>query len=167
MFAPYKYMLHIIWRFFLFFFFWSRSEPELRFFTALLALFGFLFSFLLTLLGLKYQSSGAALFHEHGAIMLLLTIDVCTCTIALATAMLQTSNPRYLPFFKSVSYFWSLCIWLATFDPCPSLWVVCLYRMFIYPHIFSLWLIRTNSQLQSRISWINFKLHFSCHPHFM
>ena len=92
-------MLHIIWRFF---FFWSRSEPELRFFTALLALFGFLFSFLLTLLGLKYQSSGAALFHEHGAIMLLLTIDVCTCTIALATAMLQTSNPRYLPFFKSV-----------------------------------------------------------------
>ena len=92
-------MLHIIWRFF---FFWSRSEPELRFFTALLALFGFLFSFLLALLGLKYQSSGAALFHEHGAIMLLLTTDVCTCTIALATAMLQTSNPRYLPFFKSV-----------------------------------------------------------------
>ena len=87
---------------FYFILFLSRSEPELRFFTALLALFGFLFSFLLTLLGLKHQSSGAALFHEHGTIMLLLTIDVCTCTIALAAAMLQTSNPRYIPFFKSV-----------------------------------------------------------------
>ena len=94
-------MLHKIWCF-IYLFFWSRSEPELRLFAALLALFGFLFSFLLALLRLKYQSSGSALFHEHGAIMLLLTIDICTCTIALAAVMLQTSNPRYIPFFKSV-----------------------------------------------------------------
>ncbi|KAM3685332.1 hypothetical protein ACJW31_11G109900 [Castanea mollissima] len=113
----------------------SRSEPELRSFTALLALFGFLFTFLLALLGLKYQSSDVALFHEHGAIMLLLTIDVCTCTIALAAAMLRTSNPRYMPFFKSVSYFWSFCVCLAAFDPCPSLWVVCLYYVYLSSYV--------------------------------
>lgn len=110
-------------------------EPELRSFTALLALFGFLFTFLLALLGLKYQSSDVALFHEHGAIMLLLTIDVCTCTIALAAAMLRTSNPRYMPFFKSVSYFWSFCVCLAAFDPCPSLWVVCLYYVYLSSYV--------------------------------
>jgi hypothetical protein len=76
---------------------------EVHLFTGLIALFGFFFGFLLTLVGLKYQSSGAALFHAHSAIMVLLIIDVCTCTIALAAVILTTFNPSYLPFLKSVS----------------------------------------------------------------
>ena len=46
----------------------TRSEQEIRSITALLALFGFILGFLLTLVGFKYPSSGAALFHKHHAI---------------------------------------------------------------------------------------------------
>ena len=80
----------------------SRSEPELRFFTQLLPLFVTFFCFLLTLLGLKYQSSRATLFPEHGAIVLLIIIDVFTCTVALAVMTQSTSNTSYRMFFKSV-----------------------------------------------------------------
>uniref|UniRef100_A0A2N9GJI9 Uncharacterized protein n=1 Tax=Fagus sylvatica TaxID=28930 RepID=A0A2N9GJI9_FAGSY len=52
---------------------------EVHLFTGLIALFGFFFGFLLTLIGLKYQSS------------------------ALAAVILTTFNPSYLPFLKSVS----------------------------------------------------------------
>ena len=76
---------------------------EVRLFTGLIALFGFFFGFLLTLVGMKYQSSGATLFHAHSVIMVLLIIDVCTCTIALAAVILTTFNTSYLPFLKSVS----------------------------------------------------------------
>jgi hypothetical protein len=76
---------------------------EVRLFTGLIGLFGFFLGFLLTLVGLKYQSSAAALFHAHSAIMVLLIIDVCTCTIALAAVILTTFNTSYLPFLKSVS----------------------------------------------------------------
>ena len=69
----------------------------------LIALFGFFFGFLLTLVGLKYQGSCATLFHAHSAIMVLLIIDVCSCTIALAMVTLTTFNTSYLPFLKSVS----------------------------------------------------------------
>ena len=80
----------------------SRSETELRFFTQLLPLFGTFFGFLLTLIGLKYQSSGATLFHEHGTILLLIIIDVFTCIVALAVTILSATNTSYHLFFKSV-----------------------------------------------------------------
>ena len=76
---------------------------DVRLFTGLIALFGFFFGFLLTLVGMKYQSSGATLFHAHSVIMVLLIIDVCTCTIALAAVILTTFNTSYLPFLKIVS----------------------------------------------------------------
>ena len=72
--------------------FMSRSEQELRFFKQFLAVFGFSFSFLLALVGLKYQNSDGALFHEHSVIMVLLIIDVCTGTIALAMVTLPNSH---------------------------------------------------------------------------
>jgi hypothetical protein len=76
---------------------------EVRLFTSLIALFGFFFGFLLTLVRFKYQSSGATLFHAHNAIMVLLIIDVCTCTIAFTAVMLTNFNVSYLPFLNSVS----------------------------------------------------------------
>ena len=72
--------------------FMSRSEQELRFFKQFLAVFGFSFSFLLALVGLRYQNSDGALFHEHSVIMVLLIIDVCTGTIALAMVTLPNSH---------------------------------------------------------------------------
>ena len=52
---------------------------------------------------MKYQGSGATLFHTHNVIIVLLVIDVCTCTIGLATVILTTFNTKYLYFLKSVS----------------------------------------------------------------
>nr|POE62009.1 hypothetical protein CFP56_39602 [Quercus suber] len=48
----------------------ERIKQEIHFFTVWLAVVGFSFSNLLILVGLMYQGSGAALFHEHNAIML-------------------------------------------------------------------------------------------------
>ncbi|XP_030962253.1 uncharacterized protein LOC115983660 [Quercus lobata] len=70
----------------------ERSEQELHFFKQFLVVFGFSFSFLLALVGLKYQNSDGALFHEHGVIMVLVIIDVCTGTIALAMVTLPNSH---------------------------------------------------------------------------
>ena len=67
-----------------------------------LAAFSFMLGFLLTLLGWKYQNSSVSLFHTHGAIMLLLIIDVCTFTIALAMTILPTANRTHLSLFKNV-----------------------------------------------------------------
>ena len=61
----------------------TRSEQEIRSITALLALFGFILGFLLTLVGFKYPSSGAALFHKYHAIMLGLMIDLRSIWIQL------------------------------------------------------------------------------------
>ena len=63
----------------------TRSEQEIRSITALLALFGFILGFLLTLVGFKYTSSGAALFHKHHAIMLGLIIDLGSVCIQVKT----------------------------------------------------------------------------------
>ncbi|KAL4632459.1 hypothetical protein ACB092_04G052400 [Castanea dentata] len=70
----------------------SRFEQGLSFFKQFLAVFGFSFSFLLALVGLKYQNSNGALFQEHGVIMVLLIIDVCTGAIALAMVTLPNSH---------------------------------------------------------------------------
>nr|POE62007.1 hypothetical protein CFP56_39600 [Quercus suber] len=51
----------------------ERSKQEPRFFKQFLVVFGFSFSFLLGLVGLKYQNSDGALFHEHSVIMLVPT----------------------------------------------------------------------------------------------
>ena len=80
----------------------SRSEQELCFFKQLLAVFGFSFSFLLALVGLKYQNSDGALFHEHRVIMVLLILDVCTGTIALAMVTLPTFHNSSLFLFEIV-----------------------------------------------------------------
>ena len=78
----------------------SRSEKELHFFKQFLVVFGFSFSFLLALVGLKYQNSDGALFHEHPVIMVLLIIDVCTGTIALAMVTLPTFYNSYVFLFE-------------------------------------------------------------------
>ena len=80
----------------------SRSEQGLRFFKQFLAVFGFSFSFLLALVGLKYRNSDGALFHEHHVIMVLLIIDVCTGTIALAMVTLPTFRNSSLFLFEIV-----------------------------------------------------------------
>ena len=80
----------------------SRFEQELRFFEQFLVVFGFSFSFLLALIGLKYQNSNGALFHEHRVIMVLLIIDVCTGTIALAMVTLPTFRNSSLSLFEIV-----------------------------------------------------------------
>ncbi|KAK4562284.1 hypothetical protein RGQ29_004953 [Quercus rubra] len=80
----------------------SRFEQELRFFEQFLVVFGFSFSFLLALIGLKYQNSNGALFHEHRVIMVLLIIDVCTGTIALAMVTLPTFRNSSLFLFEIV-----------------------------------------------------------------
>uniref|UniRef100_A0A7N2N057 Uncharacterized protein n=1 Tax=Quercus lobata TaxID=97700 RepID=A0A7N2N057_QUELO len=79
-----------------------RSEQELRFFKQFLAVFGFSVSFLLALVGLKYQNSDGALFHDHRVIMVLLIIDVCTGTTALAMVTLPTFRNSSLFLFEIV-----------------------------------------------------------------
>ena len=88
--------------------FWSnlysifRNEQELHSFTKWLAVFGFMLGSLLTFLGWKYQSPNVSLFDIHGAIMLLLIIDVCIFTISMAVTILPNFNRFYLPLFKGV-----------------------------------------------------------------
>ncbi len=93
-------MLHVIWCNFCSIF---RNDPEFHS-TTWLALFSFLIGFLLTLLGLKYQSSGVSLFHTHGAILLLLIIDVCIFTITMVMIMLASSNKSRLHLLKIVFF---------------------------------------------------------------
>ncbi|KAK4601260.1 hypothetical protein RGQ29_010716 [Quercus rubra] len=57
---------------------------------------------LLTFLGWKFQSPDVSLFDIHGAIMLLLIIDVCIFTISMAVTILPSFNRIHLPFFKGV-----------------------------------------------------------------
>nr|POE96736.1 hypothetical protein CFP56_43462 [Quercus suber] len=78
------------------------NEQELHSYTKWLAVFGVLFGPLLTILGLKYQSPDVSLFDIHGALMLLLIIDVCIFTISMAVTILPTFNRTHLPFFKGV-----------------------------------------------------------------
>ena len=66
------------------------------------AVLGVLFGPLLTILGWKYQSPDVSLFDTHGALMLLLIIDVCIFTISMAVTILPTFNRTHLPFFKGV-----------------------------------------------------------------
>lgn len=80
----------------------SRLEQEDRLFMQLITLLGFFFSFLMTLLGINYQSSSVSLFHEHRAIMLLLIIVVFIGTTASAAVILPTSYTSYIPLFKFV-----------------------------------------------------------------
>ena len=88
--------------------FWSnlysifRNEQELHSYTKWLAVFGFMLGPLLTSLGWKYQSPDVSLFDIHGAIMLLLIIDVCIFTISMAVTILPSFNRIHLPFFKGV-----------------------------------------------------------------
>ena len=122
--APFIYMLQINWcilcslcR--------TRSEKEIRSITALLALFGFILGFLLTLVGLKYPSSGATLFHKHHAIMLGLMIDLVTFTTVLVAAMLPITNRNCFHFFQKVClFFGALACNLLIFILVPILgWV--------------------------------------------
>nr|POE81115.1 hypothetical protein CFP56_38036 [Quercus suber] len=83
----------------------TRNEKEIRSITALLALFGFILGFLLTLVGLKYPSSGATLFHKHHAIMLGLMIDLVTFTTVLVAAMLPITNRNCFLFFQKACLF--------------------------------------------------------------
>ncbi|KAK4592973.1 hypothetical protein RGQ29_017207 [Quercus rubra] len=84
----------------------KKNEQEFRSYTAWLAAFAFLLGFLLTLLGLKYQNPGVSVFDTHRAIILLLILNVCTCTISLAMIIvLPTSNKTHLSFFKNVFLF--------------------------------------------------------------
>ena len=151
-FAPFNYML--IWDSF-FFFSLSRIEQEIHSFTAWLALVGFSFSNLLILVGLINQGSGAALFHEHSAIMLDLIIDAVTFTTALAAWVLAISNRNSPLFFKSVSYFVGFDLWLTPFHPWPNLGVDHLCARCIYSCLFTLWL---DFRVLSRKYLINFKL---------
>ena len=88
--------------------FWSnlysifRNEQEFHSYAKWLAVFGVLFGPLLTILGWKYQSPDVSLFDTHGALMLLLIIDVCIFTISMALTILPTFNRTHLPFFKGV-----------------------------------------------------------------
>ena len=88
--------------------FWSnlysifRNEQELHSYTKWLVVFGFMLGSLLTFLGWKYQSPDVSLFDIHGAIMLLLIIDVCIFTISMAVTILPSFNRIHLPFFKGV-----------------------------------------------------------------
>ena len=66
------------------------------------AVLGVLFGPLLTILGWKYQSPDVSLFDTHGALMLLLIIDVCIFTISMVATILPTFNRTHLPFFKGV-----------------------------------------------------------------
>ncbi|XP_030928553.1 uncharacterized protein LOC115954761 [Quercus lobata] len=82
------------------------NEQEFRSYTAWLAALAFLLGFLLTLLGWKYQNPGVSVFDTHCAIILLLILNVCTCTISLAMIIvLPTSNKTHLSFFKNVFLF--------------------------------------------------------------
>ncbi|KAK4593025.1 hypothetical protein RGQ29_017248 [Quercus rubra] len=103
----------------------TRSEQEIRSITALLALFSFILGFLLTLVGFKYPSSGAALFHKHHAIMLGLMIDLVTFTTVLVAAMLPITNRNCFHFFQKVClFFGALACNLLIFILVPILgWV--------------------------------------------
>ncbi|KAK4551658.1 hypothetical protein RGQ29_032318 [Quercus rubra] len=103
----------------------TRSEQEIRSITALLALFGFILGFLLTLVGFKYPSSGAVLFHKHHAIMLGLMIDLVTFTTVLVAAILPITKRNCFHFFQKVClFFGALACNLLIFILVPILgWV--------------------------------------------
>ena len=71
-------------------------------YTKWLAVFGFVFGTLLTILKWKYQSPNISLFDIHGALMLILIIDVCIFTISMVVTILTTFNRIRHPFFKGV-----------------------------------------------------------------
>ena len=90
--------------------FWSnlcsilRNEQELCSYIKWLAVFDFVFGTLLTILKWKYQSPNISLFDIHGALMLILIIDVCIFTISMARTILPTFNRTCHPFFKGVFF---------------------------------------------------------------
>ena len=126
--------------------FWSnlysifRNEQELHSYTKWLVVFGFMLGSLLTFLGWKYQSPDVSLFDIHGAIMLLLIIDVCIFTISMAVTILLNFNRIHLPFFKGVFLISGVLAYdliLLRFAPpfgwfiftiCASVMVLLLYR---------------------------------------
>ena len=61
---------------------------------------------------------------------------------------------------KCVPYIWSLCLWLAPINPCPSLWVVHLHYIGGRSSMFTLCQIPTYSPMVSRNSPINFTFYW-------
>ena len=148
-------MLHIIWYILCSL---SRREQENFYFTAWLALVGFFFSSLLTLVVLLYRGLSAALFHEYSAIMLGLIIDVLPFTAALAAWVLATSNRNSRLFLKSVSYFGGFGLWLAPLHLWTDLGVGHFWVRCIHSCIFTLWFWLTDFWVLPRISPSSFKL---------
>ena len=94
-----NYMVYVFWSNLYSIF---RNEQELCSYIKWLSIFGFVFGTLLTILKWKYQSPDISLFDIHGALMLLLIIDVCIFTISMAVTILPTFNRIHHPFFKGV-----------------------------------------------------------------
>ena len=94
-----NYMVYVFWSNLYSIF---RNEQELCSYIKWLSIFGFVFGTLLTILKWKYQSPDISLFDIHGALMLLLIIDVCIFTISMAVTILPTFNRTHHPFFKGV-----------------------------------------------------------------
>ena len=128
--------------------FWSnlysifRNEQELHSYTKWLAVFGFMLGPLLTSLGWKYQSPDVSLFDIHGAIMLLLIVDVCIFTISMAMTIPPNFNRIHLPIFKGVFLIFGvfacylILLMLAPpfgwfiFTTCASIMVLLLYQSY-------------------------------------